>query len=285
MAQSTASLITRRGKWLYEVIVCLALLVAVLLQWNQRWRAHEEANLSMVEAIQQADTARIRSALANGATVVESPDGKTALSCAVWEGDLALARQLLRLNARVNPGKDARWPPLHRAVLSESAEMVRLLLGHGADPNLPDSDGMYPIHIAGLNERCEVLKVLISGGARLDTRDAQGYSAFLAAAGGGSKEQMELLIQLGADWREVDRKGNTGLHLCVMRAWGMRGLRAAGYDHDPHYLVAARYLLELGLSPYTENKRGVSPLQFARHREMSAFVRLMESEVLRGTAN
>lgn len=42
--------------------------------------------------------------------------------------------------------------PLHGALMKDHSRMVELLLGYGADPTIPDSDGNTPLHVALDNE-------------------------------------------------------------------------------------------------------------------------------------
>ncbi|XP_043217417.1 protein phosphatase 1 regulatory subunit 12C-like [Amphibalanus amphitrite] len=59
-------------------------------------------------------------------------------------------RQMLADGARVGLNSmDAEgWTALHRAVRSGDLELVRLLVGHGADFRLADRDGFSPLHMA-----------------------------------------------------------------------------------------------------------------------------------------
>jgi ankyrin repeat protein len=89
---------------------------------------------------------------------IEADDGfgATALFKAVERDDLEIARTLLRFKAQVNKPTRAYidgpsdFTPLHAA--SESAEMYQLLLDHGANPELKDSEGQTP---AELRERAK----------------------------------------------------------------------------------------------------------------------------------
>lgn len=81
---------------------------------------------------------------------IEADDGfgATALFKAVERRDLQMVRTLLRFKAQVNKPTLAYIDgpsgvtPLHEA--SESAELFQLLLDHGANPELKDSEGQTP---------------------------------------------------------------------------------------------------------------------------------------------
>ena len=70
-----------------------------------------------------------------------------ALYFAALGGNLEVADLLLRSGAGVNDHAEAA-APLHGAVMGGSAEMVRWLLDHGADPALPDYKGRGPKQLA-----------------------------------------------------------------------------------------------------------------------------------------
>jgi ankyrin repeat protein len=53
---------------------------------------------------------------------------------------------------------------LMASVLRGKVEFVRLLLEHGADPNIPEKDGYTPPHGAAFQGRTEVMKVLLEFG-------------------------------------------------------------------------------------------------------------------------
>ena len=52
----------------------------------------------------------------------------------------------------VNAMAETGHTPLHGAVMKDQSRMVELLLGHGADPTISDSDGDTPLHMALNNE-------------------------------------------------------------------------------------------------------------------------------------
>jgi ankyrin repeat protein len=55
--------------------------------------------------------------------------------------------------------------PLHSAAAGGHAEIVRLLLEHGADPNAPQDGGATPLHSAAQNDDRESVEALLEAGA------------------------------------------------------------------------------------------------------------------------
>jgi ankyrin repeat protein len=60
-----------------------------------------------------------------------------------------IARHLLEHNASVNARIRHGDTPLLLAVAEDNVALVKLLLEHGADPSLADSDGVTPLRISG----------------------------------------------------------------------------------------------------------------------------------------
>ena len=57
----------------------------------------------------------------------------------------ALLQQGASANSRV---KSDPYPPLHYAIIKNRPDYVKLLLEHGAAPNMPDEHGKLPLHHA-----------------------------------------------------------------------------------------------------------------------------------------
>ena len=80
--------------------------------------------------------------------------------------------------------------PLHFA---HTAEMTKVLLQCGADPNATDESERTPLYYA---ESAEQTKALLTAGADATWSDNQGYTALHQARGG---EQTRALLEAGAD--------------------------------------------------------------------------------------
>lgn len=92
---------------------------------------------------------------------------------AAYVGDLEQVRQLAQTGTDLNAliGNETL---LNRAVYDLSiskqqaafaADMLRLLMQLGADPNLPGEDGLTALHTAMLKQNVELMRALLEGGA------------------------------------------------------------------------------------------------------------------------
>ena len=78
------------------------------------------------------------------------------------------------LNAR---DVDGGFTALHYAVESGSTEMVKCLIGAGADVNLPDGSGNTPLHHACRNDNGELIRLLVrEGNANVKAMNDQGQT-------------------------------------------------------------------------------------------------------------
>lgn len=64
--------------------------------------------------------------------------------------------------ADVNALKNADWTPLMLACTKLRADVVTILLRHGADPLFRNKDGWNSFHIASREGNVEILKLLMS---------------------------------------------------------------------------------------------------------------------------
>jgi Ankyrin repeats (3 copies) len=121
--------------------------------------------------------------------------------------DLAAAAGLGRTEeaARLLPsaGRDSRHAALALAAQHGHAEVVRLLLDAGEDPNRYNPEGFHahstPLHQAVWSDQLDVVKLLVERGARLDVRDTVYGSTPLGWATYGDRRAIaEYLRSQGA---------------------------------------------------------------------------------------
>lgn len=121
---------------------------------------------------------------------------------------LESARQLLVLGANANERlllsglRGAQASLLHYAAFSLSGfDAARLLLAHGADPNMQDNYGCTPLHVACFRGHKNLVLLLLSTGADVRARDILNEEPIDKAVRSGHTEIQELLRQRGASAR------------------------------------------------------------------------------------
>lgn len=123
-----------------------------------------------------------------------------------------VAELLTQLTCDVNlPGPDGDTA-LHLASLYGHADIVRLLLASGGDPNvINESDSSTPLHDAAAGGYDAILLMLLekTHADTLDATDEDGDTPLHNAARGGHKSTVELLLARGSDPRTLNLEGNT----------------------------------------------------------------------------
>ena len=134
-----------------------------------------------------------------------SSNGFTPLSEAADGMQFEAIQVLLGHNADINFADNAGRTPLYLVLYYRSSEekfvdMVRLLLEHGADPNISTSDLAHstPLHLAASRGLLEVARLLLSHGAKVDEKDGEGKTPFQLAADEEHEELTKLLLEHGA---------------------------------------------------------------------------------------
>ncbi|WKY02140.1 hypothetical protein Q1695_015841 [Nippostrongylus brasiliensis] len=127
-------------------------------------------------------------------------------ACRVKENGIQAIRILHKYGGNVNAQADQRQDlrtPLHYALLSGSAAVVKCLLELGADVNMPKGyDKPSVIDIAVLKDDPELLKIIIDAGADVNAIHTYIGSALHLAACSVLEHQYEivrLLLEAGAD--------------------------------------------------------------------------------------
>jgi ankyrin repeat protein len=114
--------------------------------------------------------------------------------------------------------------PFLRAALSGDTASMRLLVQHGADPNLATLAGTTPLMAAaGVNwvvaqtytespqALVDAVNLCLELGADINATNSMGLTALLGAANRGSNDLIELLVKRGARLDVKDKEGRTPL--------------------------------------------------------------------------
>src|SRR3974390_3064678 len=127
------------------------------------------------------DVPRLRALLAGRAGLARtySTDGFTALHLATFFGQLEAAEELLRQGADVNAiaSNNMRVAVINSAAASGRADVVKLVLRAGADPNARQMMGYTALHAAAARDNVEMVKDLLDAGADPSLTNDEGKTA------------------------------------------------------------------------------------------------------------
>jgi len=225
--------------------------------------------------------------IAKGAEVDMTTDsGLTPLHVATMCGYSRIAELLLRQGASVNPKDKSGETPLHKAAsgcmqegtwpyeLKRSeklADMVELLLAHGADVNGAATDQQdTALHRAACFGSVAIAKLLVKHGADVKAKDRHGRTPLFdsiqaengdlvahpirgqqePSAEGGFRAVRELMLGEGAEVDTQDDQGRTPLH----------------YAAECGYPEVVRTLLSRGADVNARDNQGQTPLLLCRNR-------------------
>jgi uncharacterized protein len=253
---------------------------------------------ALLFASQQGEVASAKMLLAAGADVNEkTPKNGTALVVAAASGREQFAIFLLENGADPNAADTYEVTALHYAVPrgiagidsvsiifrpfhevpSNMPELVKVLLTHGANPNVQIAKnfppysrspyalqtnlvGVTPFLLAAAAADVDLMRTLLGGGADPHIKSKDGSTALMMTAGVGRVDEREnkqddanaleaaqLALMLGDDINAANTIGRTALH-------GAAGIGANGL---------IQFLFEKGANLNAKDRRGYSPLAIA----------------------
>ncbi|XP_049718150.1 ankyrin repeat and SOCS box protein 14 [Elephas maximus indicus] len=157
---------------------------------NERTALHEAAKLGRLDMVKLM--------LVSGAHPdPRSSYGFTPLALAAQNGHTEIMEILLEKGKIFCLASDSS-SILLEAASGGNPDSVTLLLGHGADANIPKNSGHLPIHVAADRGHLLALKILVPVTDFAAIKQS-GISPIHCAAAGGHPECLELLIQAGFD--------------------------------------------------------------------------------------
>jgi ankyrin repeat protein len=127
-------------------------------------------------------------------------DGSTPLQWAVFKGDVAEVKRLLRAGANVSLANNYGVTPMSLAAEVGNTEMLKVLLEAGADADSPTPEGQTALLSVARTGHVEAAQVLLKARAKVDARESfGGQTALMWASARRHPQMMQLLISSGAD--------------------------------------------------------------------------------------
>lgn len=161
--------------------------------------------------------------------------GENGLHLCSQYGAYEIVEILTKHGVEVNALNKKCQTPLATACLSTAFALhgpqgilntLELLLEHGADPRIPDEQGLTPLHVlmlqlCGSIDIAPFVDVLVRHGASLNTQDGMlrtpVHYASYATAHGNWPGKLEQLMSLRADVNLQDVEGFTAVHVTTLR--------------------------------------------------------------------
>src|SRR5690606_144539 len=161
--------------------------------------------------------------------------GVRPLYLACENGSADMVRALLRHGANPNGALPEGETALMTAARTGDVETIEVLIGAGADLNAVEGwRGQTALMWAAAENNAPAVEILLAAGAALDATSADGeFTALKFAVRGGAVEATRALLNAGADVNDTMRDGTSMLVLAVTNA---------------HYELAA-VLLDHGADP------------------------------------
>ncbi len=144
----------------------------------------------------------------------------TPLMEAARTGDITLAKLLLDKGANLHAVSSTGMTALHFAAAQGTPQMVKLLLAHGAMPNIATTDavflletnatkGVTPLHLAAEAGMAESVRLLLQAGAYVNTPDSEGNTPYCYAVNRHHTDCMQILHEAGADTKCINQNSIT----------------------------------------------------------------------------
>ncbi len=194
-------------------------------------------------------------------------DGSTPLQWAVYRGDIAEARRLLRAGADVTLANHYGATPMSLAAEVGNTEMLKVLLEVGANPDSPNPEGQTALLAVARTGNVEAARLLLDHGATVDARENWGgQTALMWASARRHPAMMRLLISRGAgvDARSIVRDYQR--HVTAEgrpKTLDSGGLTPLLYAARENCMTCVEVLLDSGADIDLPDPDGVSPLLVA----------------------
>lgn len=227
----------------------------------------QEREAGLVFAAEMGEVEMAKQELADGADAhMESSVCMPVVAIAVRSGSAEIVRLLLEAGAdpdtRVNVKTESicNAPLLSTATALDNLEIVEILLAAGARIDEPDDSGLTALHIASFMGIERLVDLLIDRGAGLESRDEAGYTPLMMAANAGKTGCVQRLLAAGAQPNAADNDQSTPIMFAAQHG----------------YLEIVQLLLASGADPSMTGTHGLDAIAFAQkngHAEVEKMLR------------
>ena len=170
--------------------------VNVPFMWGTKTPIYSAASEGRIDLVRRLLDAKADPNMGAESSLLRS---ESPFHAAVSHDHFEVSKLLLEKGAILNKkGSPLCW-------LSKTCQlkMVKLLLDHGADLNQHDEEGYTPLSIAAYHGRADIMKLLLDAGAEPEKTEKcfgkdSGDTPLHTAAGWGNKATIQILLERGA---------------------------------------------------------------------------------------
>jgi ankyrin repeat protein len=141
----------------------------------------------------------------------------TPMHIAAGLGHANILSLLLEHGADLESRVEFGWTSLHYASASGNVEVGLTLLDHGADINAQDNDNWTPLFPAAINGHVEFIQMLLKQGARVNVHGTNGWTPLHYVVGQGNIQAVRLLLEHGADPHARNNSGGIPSQMVTQR--------------------------------------------------------------------
>jgi ankyrin repeat protein len=180
---------------------------------------------------------------------IQLDEGFTFLHLAVFHGDLAIVKYLIRHGANINLTTDKGQTALHLALENKFESIAKYFIQetHGCDLDIADINGETSLHYAIKNDIFPLAELLIQCGCNINYTTSFGETPLHYAASAGQTNIAELLLKNKCDKNPANQDGVTPLH----------------YAMEWNHLDVVKKLISYGCNKNSVDNDGETPLHYA----------------------
>jgi len=196
-----------------------------------------------------------------------SADGSTPLLWAVYDGNVAEVRRLLKAGANVTLANNYGASPMSLASEVANTEILKLLVEAGASANSANPEGQTALMAVARTGNVAAAQFLIDKGATIDAKEKWGgQTALMWASARRHPEMMKLLISKGANVNASSINRDYQRHVTAEgrpKNLDTGGLTPLLYAARENCMACVKVLLESRADINLPDPDGVSPLHVA----------------------